>query len=83
MSERDKIIVVFNFCFILLYSFLILAQCHTERQIKKMDAKQAEINQTAWEKTERMDRELRLLSQDIQIHENLLLNQDYIQEDDQ
>lgn len=83
MSERDKIIVVFNFCFILLYSFLILAQCHTERQIKKMDAKQAEINQTAWEKTERMDKELRLLSQDLQIHENLLLNQDYTQEDDQ
>ncbi len=83
MSERDKIIVVFNFCFILLFSFLILAQCHTERQIKKLDAKQAEINQTAWEKTERMDRELRLISQDLQIHENLLLNQDYIQEDDQ
>lgn len=83
MSERDKIIVVFNFCFILLYSFLILAQCHTERQIKKMDAKQAEINQTAWEKTERMDRELRLLSQDLQIHDNLLLNQTFIQEDDQ
>jgi hypothetical protein len=83
MSERDKIIVVFNFCFILLYSFLILAQCHTERQIKKMDAKQAEINQTAWEKTERMDKELRLLSQDIQIHDNLLLNQTFIQEDDQ
>ncbi len=83
MSERDKIIVVFNFCFILLYSFLILAQCHTERQIKKMDAKQAEINQTAWEKTERMDRELRLLSQDVQIHDNLLLNQTFIQEDDQ
>ena len=83
MSERDKIIVVFNFCFILLYSFLILAQCHTERQIKKMDAKQAEINQTAWEKTERMDKELRLLSQDVQIHDNLLLNQTFIQEDDQ
>lgn len=83
MSERDKVLVVFNFCFILLYSFLILAQCHTERQIKKMDAKQAEINQTAWEKTERMDRELRLLSQDVQIHDNLLLNQTFIQEDEQ
>ena len=83
MSERDKIIVVFNFCFILLFSFLILAQCHTERQIKKLEAKQAEVNQTAWEKTERMDKELRLLSQNIRIHENLLLNQTYIQEDEQ
>jgi hypothetical protein len=83
MSERDKIIVVFNFCFILLFSFLILAQCHTERQIKKLETKQAEVNQTAWEKTERMDKELRLLSQDIRIHENLLLNQTYIQEDEQ
>lgn len=83
MSERDKVLVVFNFCFILLFSFLIMAQCHTEKQIKKLDAKQAEINRTAWEKTERMDRDLRLLSQDVQIHENLLLNQDYTQEDDQ
>lgn len=81
MSERDKILVIFNFCFILLFSFLILAQCHTEKQIKKLDAKQAEINRTAWEKTERMDKELRLLSQDVQIHENLLLNQDYTQEE--
>ena len=83
MSERDKVLVVFNFCFILLFSFLIMAQCHTEKQIKKLDAKQAEINRTAWEKSERMDKELRLISQDVQIHENLLLNQDYIQEDDQ
>lgn len=83
MSERDKIIIAFNFCFILLFSFLILAQCHTERQIKKLEAKQAEVNQTAWEKTERMDRELRLLSQDMQIHGNLLLNQTFIQEDEQ
>lgn len=83
MSERDKILVVFNFCFILLFSFLILAQCHTEKQLKKLDAKQAEINRTTWEKTERMDKDLRLLSQDVQIHENLLLNQDYTQEDDQ
>lgn len=81
MSERDKILIIFNFCFILLFSFLILAQCHTEKQIKKLDAKQAEINRTAWEKTERMDKELRLLTQDVQIHENLLLNQDYTQED--
>ena len=83
MSERDKIIVVFNFCFILLFSFLILAQCHTERQIKKLEANQAEINQTAWEKTERMAKELRVLSQDVQIHDNLLLNQTFIQEDEQ
>lgn len=83
MSERDKILIIFNFCFILLFSFLILAQCHTEKQIKKLDAKQAEINRTAWEKTERMDKELRLLSQNIQIHDNLLLNQTFIQEDDQ
>jgi hypothetical protein len=81
MSERDKILIIFNFCFILLFSFLILAQCHTEKQIKKLDAKQAEINRTAWEKTERMDKELRMLSQDVQIHENLLLNQDYTQEE--
>ena len=81
MSERDKILIIFNFCFILLFSFLILAQCHTEKQIKKLDAKQAEINRTAWEKTERMDKELRLLTQDVQIHENLLLNQDYTQEE--
>ena len=83
MSERDKILIIFNFCFILLFSFLILAQCHTEKQIKKLDAKQAEINRTAWEKTERMDKELRLLTQDVQIHENILLNQDYTQEDAQ
>ena len=83
MSERDKILIIFNFCFILLFSFLILAQCHTEKQIKKLDAKQAEINRTAWEKTERMDKELRLLTQDVQIHENILINQDYTQEDDQ
>ena len=81
MSERDKILIIFNFCFILLFSFLILAQCHTEKQIKKLDAKQAEINQTAWEKTERMDKELRLLSQDVKIHENIILNQDYTQEE--
>lgn len=81
MSERDKILIIFNFCFILLFSFLILAQCHTEKQIKKLDAKQAEINRTAWEKTERMDKELRLLSQDVQIHENIILNQDYTQEE--
>lgn len=83
MSERDKILVVFNFCFILLFSFLILAQCHTEKQLKKLDAKQAEINRTAWEKSERMDKELRLLTQDVQIHDNLLLNQTFIQEDEQ
>lgn len=83
MSERDKILIIFNFCFILLFSFLILAQCHTEKQIKKLDAKQAEINRTAWEKTERMDKELRLLTQDVQIHENILINQEYTQEDDQ
>ena len=83
MSERDKVLVVFNFCFILLFSFLIMAQCHTEKQIKKLDAKQAEINRTAWEKSERMDKELRLLTQDVQIHGNLLLNQTFIQEDDQ
>ena len=83
MSERDKVLVVFNFCFILLFSFLIMAQCHTEKQIKKLDAKQAEINRTAWEKSERMDKELRLLTQDVQIHGNLLLNQTFIQEDEQ
>ena len=83
MSERDKVLVVFNFCFILLFSFLIMAQCHTEKQIKKLDAKQAEINRTAWEKSERMDKELRLLTQDVQIHSNLLLNQTFIQEDEQ
>lgn len=83
MSERDKVLVVFNFCFILLFSFLIMAQCHTEKQIKKLDAKQAEINRTAWEKSERMDKELRLLTQDVQIHDNLLLNQTFIQEDEQ
>ena len=83
MSERDKILIIFNFCFILLFSFLILAQCHTERQVKKLEAKQAEVNHTAWEKTERMAKELRLLSQDVQIHDNLLLNQTFIQEDEQ
>ena len=83
MSERDKITIAFNFCFVLLFSFLILAQCHTERQVKKLEAKQAEVNQTAWEKTERMAKELRELSQDVQIHDNLLLNQTFIQEDEQ
>lgn len=82
MTEQNKILIFFNICFVLLFSFLLLAQCHTEKQIRKLDAKQEEINRTAWEKTERMDRELRLLSQDIRIHENLLLNQAYTQEEE-
>lgn len=82
MTEQNKILIFFNICFVLLFSFLLLAQCHTEKQIRKLDAKQEEINRTAWEKTERMDRELRLLSQDIRIHENLLLNQTYTQEEE-
>ena len=77
MSERDKILVLFNICFVLLFSFLILSQCHTERQIKQLDNKQAEINRVNYERNERMEKELRLLNQDVRIHNNILLMQDY------
>ena len=81
MSERDKILILMNFCFVMLFVFLMLGQCHTEKQVKKLDAKQSEINQSAYEKTARMEKEIRLLSQDVKIHENILLNQDYTQEE--
>ena len=77
MNERDKILVLLNACFILLFSFLMLAQCHNERRIKQLDEKQAEINRVNYERNERMDKELRLISQDVRIHNNILLMQDY------
>lgn len=81
MSERDKILILMNFCFVMLFILLMLGQCHTEKQVQKLDAKQEEINRSAYEKTERMEKEIRLLSQDVKIHENILLNQDYTQEE--
>lgn len=83
MSERDRILVLFNFCFILLFTFLILAQCHSDRQLQSLEAKQNEINLANYERNERMDRELRLLSQDVRIHNNILLSQEYILEDEE
>lgn len=77
MRERDKILVLFNFCFILLFSFLILAQCHIDRQVQRLEAKQNEINTANFERNERMDKELRLLSQDVRIHNNILLTNEY------
>jgi len=77
MTERDKILVLFNFCFILLFSFLILAQCHIDRQVQRLEAKQNEINTANFERNERMDKELRLLSQDVRIHNNILLTNEY------
>jgi hypothetical protein len=83
MSERDKLIILLNACFILLFSFLIMALCHNEKQIRQLDEKQAEINRAAYEKTERMAKEIRLLSQDVRIHNNILLTQEYILEDEE
>ena len=80
MSTRDRLIVLFNICFILLFSFLILAQCHIDRQMRKLEAVQSEINRANYERNERMDQELRLLSQDVRIHNNILLFDDYEEE---
>ena len=77
MSERDRLIVLFNFCFILLFSFLLMAQCHSEKQLRTLEAKQNEINRANYERNERMDKELRLLTQDVRICENILLTDDY------
>ena len=82
MSERDKITILFNACFILLFSFLMLAQCHNERQIKRLEEKQNEINYATLQRNERMDKELRLLTQDVRIHNNILLTQDYLEEEE-
>ena len=82
MSERDKILAVFNFCFILLFTFVILAQCHLDRQMQKLEAKQNEINLSNYERNERMDKELRLLTQDVKIHNNILLFEDYQEEEE-
>ena len=81
MSERDRLIVLFNACFILLFSFLVLGQCSNERRIKQMDERQSEINRAAYEKNERMAKEIRILTQDVRIHNNILLTQEYITED--
>ena len=83
MSERDKILVLFNLCFILLFSFLLLAQCHTDRQMQQLDAKQSEINRANYERNERMDRELRLLTQDVKIHNSILISQEFLQEEEE
>lgn len=83
MSERDRLIVLLNACFIMLFSFLLLGQCRNERQIKKLDEKQAEINRAAYEKNERMARELRILTQDVRIHNNILISKEFIQEDEE
>lgn len=77
MSERDRLIVLFNFCFILLFSFLLMAQCHSEKQLQTLETRQAEINRANYERNERMDKELRLLTQDVRICENILLTNDY------
>ena len=82
MSERDRLIVLLNACFILLFSFLLLGQCRNERQIKNLDDRQSEINRATYEKSERMAKEIRLLSQDVRIHNNILLTQEYITEDE-
>lgn len=79
MTERDKILVLFNFCFILLFTFLILAQCHSDRQLQNLEARQSEINRANYERNERMDKELRLLSQDVRIHNNILLTDEYLE----
>lgn len=83
MSERDKIVISLNACFILLFSFLFLGQCSNERRIKQMDQRQSEINRAAYEKNERMDQELRLLTQDVKIHNSILLSQEFITEDEE
>ena len=83
MSKRDRLIVLFNACFILLFSFLVLGQCSNERRIKQMDERQSEINRAAYEKNERMDQELRLLTQDVRIHNSILLAQEFIMEDEE
>lgn len=80
MSDKDKILILFNLCFILLFSFLILAQCHSDRQLRTLEAKQNEINQANYERNERLDKELRLLSQDVRIHNSILLTQEYTEE---
>ena len=77
MSERDRFVVLFNACFIILFVFLMLAQCSNEKRIKKLDEKQSEINRVNFERNERMDRELRLLTQDVKIYGNILLSQEY------
>ena len=82
MSERDRLIVLLNACFIMLFSFLILGQCRNERQIRQLDEKQSEINRAAYEKNERMAKEIRLLSQNVRIHNNILLSQEYTTEDE-
>ena len=82
MSERDRLIAIMNACFILLFSILLLAQCGNEKRIKKMDEKQTEINRVTYERNERMDKELRLLSQDVRIHNNILLSNEYLEGDE-
>lgn len=79
MNKWEKIFIAVNFGIILFFIFLVLAQCNIDRNVRKLEAVQNEINRSNYERNERMDKELRILSQDVRMCENILLNNDYVE----
>lgn len=82
MSERDTFIIIFNACFILLFIILLGGNIHNQKLIKQLEEKQNQVNAINLERNDRQDKELRALKTDAEITLRVVMQNQFLQEDE-
>ena len=83
MSDRDIYIIIFNACFILLFIILLGGNIHNQNLIRKLEEKQNQLNAINLERNERQDKELRELRTDTEITLRVVMDQQFVKEDEE
>lgn len=83
MSSRDRIILIMNLSFIILFFLLIAADVKHQNALQQIEQTQGKINAATYERNERQDQELRLIKQDMEIYENIILSKTYLEEEEE
>ena len=79
MNEKNIVFAMMCILFLLCFSFLLGLEFHNSCKINQLIKRQSEINAKTCEADKRQDKELRLLRQDVEINQNILITKDYLQ----
>lgn len=79
MNDKNIVFVMICILFFLSFSFLFGLEFHNSCKINQLIKRQSEINAKTCEADNRQDKELRLLRQDVEINQNILISKDYLQ----
>lgn len=82
MSDRDTFLVIFNACFILLFIILLGGNIHNQKLIRQLEEKQNQVNAINLERNERQDKELRQLRTDADITLRVVMEKQFLQEEE-